>query len=1026
MINVDRARRTLESRYDRLTEVSKCIFRATDTYESQTYAVRYFDLQDALVTTARELAKYQDELLGRDYFSPDAPSDLQWNYYLYFVTSRANWGETSFANARATIESDQQYARKHVVAEEELESLLAVKHFADDLRPLPPDPFRIWIESLGKNDLSFIMDDSLQVPSVVRKIESGEAAGLGALPATPQLAKAERDATSHFLASLEIENFRAHPSQRLFAFGDVNLIAGANGTGKTSLLEAIEFLFCGQNKRGGNVPAGTLISADIGSTQHLVARGTMAKDRQRARHLAWYGKSELRKVTLDDSFAKFNFLDTDAAVRLSVATSRDRIGEDLAQLLLGAEAIKTLDRFQRVLREISSTKKLTTKEAGAQELRSREARTRAAQLRQAPQQSDEWFQKLEAALVGVDWINFPAGKESIDGLGEALENAVVNLRVLQRAGKALPRNDVELEGLLRETRQVIQRVAELREERQRLVRDQARQGEREKRLAMREDGLVALQALVASGVQEHSARLVELRGSVGLVVGMIADVESAVATLSAVDVDGGTVDDALALCARKVQASRNRAGRAERALKDYESKQTALRSLTQRLVQHARDLISHTGDTTHCPLCGTSFEESELLRRIDASLNEEGEREGTVVRSAADRANRELEMMTAELNALQVLRQAIPSAEGMGLAEAIASASGLRGELDSTEAELGSLEKKMAGLESRGMTVGRLMELRGVAGLSDSLLSAEAVEDALESVRQERKDAAGVSEGIASQLVLLGGRVRKEAEACVSAPVAEEDIVSVLGERAERIGEAAGAVEKLRDLLALPSPSQEPMLDARLVRASELVTELRSTLSREEANAAVLEQASRIEKDAVDSLAGLRVRLKRLNAAENIVEQLLAEHSEEALRQEVLRNNAAEISSTFARLHAPNEFDLHIEDGQLHIARRLNGTKVDLNEMSSGQRAAYALSLFLAMNESLRNGPKVILFDDPVAHIDDINTLSFLDYLREVALSGSRQLFFATADAQLAGLFKHKFRFLGDERFKVFTLVRAE
>ena len=218
MIDVNRARRTLESRYDHLTEVSKCIFRATDTYESKTYAVRYFDLQDALVTTARELAKYQDALLGRDYFSPDAASDLQWNYYMYFVTSRANWRETAFANARAAIESDQQYARKHVVAEEELESLLAVKHFADDLRPLPPDPFSIWIESLGKNDLAFIMDDSLQVPSVVRKIESGEAAGLGALPATPQLAEAERDATSHFLASLESEEFSSASFSKVIHF----------------------------------------------------------------------------------------------------------------------------------------------------------------------------------------------------------------------------------------------------------------------------------------------------------------------------------------------------------------------------------------------------------------------------------------------------------------------------------------------------------------------------------------------------------------------------------------------------------------------------------------------------------------------------------------------------------------------------------------------------------------------------------------------------------------------------------------
>ena len=194
----------------------------------------------------------------------------------------------------------------------------------------------------------------------------------------------------------------------------------------------------------------------------------------------------------------------------------------------------------------------------------------------------------------------------------------------------------------------------------------------------------------------------------------------------------------------------------------------------------------------------------------------------------------------------------------------------------------------------------------------------------------------------------------------------------------------------------------------------------------EQSNFDKLERELQVKNDASDSLAGLRVKLKRLNAAENVIDQLLTEYSEKALRDEVLRNNAAEISSTFAQLHTPNEFDLHVTDTQLHITRRSDETEVDLNEMSSGQRAAYALSLFLAMNESLRNGPKVILFDDPVAHIDDINTLSFLDYLRDIALSRSRQLFFATADSQLAGLFKHKFRFLGEKRFKVFDLVRAE
>ena len=92
--------------------------------------------------------------------------------------------------------------------------------------------------------------------------------------------------------------------------------------------------------------------------------------------------------------------------------------------------------------------------------------------------------------------------------------------------------------------------------------------------------------------------------------------------------------------------------------------------------------------------------------------------------------------------------------------------------------------------------------------------------------------------------------------------------------------------------------------------------------------------------------------------------------------------------------------------------------------MSSGQRAAYALSLFLAMNSHLVNGPRVLLFDDPVAHIDDMNALSFIDQLRDLAIKESRQIFFATADNKLAGLFRQKFRFLGED-FHEIKLVRS-
>lgn len=94
-----------------------------------------------------------------------------------------------------------------------------------------------------------------------------------------------------------------------------------------------------------------------------------------------------------------------------------------------------------------------------------------------------------------------------------------------------------------------------------------------------------------------------------------------------------------------------------------------------------------------------------------------------------------------------------------------------------------------------------------------------------------------------------------------------------------------------------------------------------------------------------------------------------------------------------------------------------------LTQISSGQRAALSLSIFLGLNRKLKHGPRFMLFDDPVALVDDLNVLSLLDHLRDIVMTGERQLFFATADAKVAGLLKRRFRLLEDE-LKEVTLKR--
>ena len=84
-------------------------------------------------------------------------------------------------------------------------------------------------------------------------------------------------------------------------------------------------------------------------------------------------------------------------------------------------------------------------------------------------------------------------------------------------------------------------------------------------------------------------------------------------------------------------------------------------------------------------------------------------------------------------------------------------------------------------------------------------------------------------------------------------------------------------------------------------------------------------------------------------------------------------------------IHAPREFSkIQILEDDVMLVRK-NGSTASLRQLSTGQRTALAISVFLVMNSMLRNGPRLLIFDDPVTYVDDLNLLSFLDHLRELS-----------------------------------------
>jgi hypothetical protein len=696
--------------------------------------------------------------------------------------------------------------------------------------------------------------------------------------------------------------------------------------------------------------------------------------------------------------------------------------DDLAQLLLGAESAKALDRFERVARQLQDNRKALEGDIVVRDSRRGDAVARIEQLRTTPRQSDPLFSDLLLALHGIGWIHTPASKDQADRLSAPLQTALINVGILKSAGDMVPDNLDDLESSIQVLTEVESEVERLSDE------DIARKQEgtqarlRLDALNKRLEAIDALSPLVGAGVEQLHRKRSSLERRIAERSAVLAEAEAAVLTLTQNEpLSRMVLSRALVEWAEQVRSLDERAEAARKALTALEHAQHILSSLQQRLRSTATEIIEHTGDITHCPLCRAKYSEAQLKKKLDLAAQGFVTEESDRLRSELQAAEALHQERVAELRALRTL-QHHAKADGNTLVDAaIRDVTKDREEVDTLRSEFEMTCAALLAQEKEGWTFERLIELASAAGISEPTITLDHLDSVRSAIRNEQKLLLDAIQTLESDGEKTRGRVAEIGITYELTNPSAAQLARAISERRRAAEDRRRAVVALREQLGLQGLSSATELESRLREAQDLAVRLRTALATEEQDSDVIARESKLLNDAIAEIEGTRVKLKRVDNAEAVIQELLSQQSERFLAEVVLRENATQIASTFGKIHAPNEFDL-IVNGGLSIVRRGSG-KVDLDEMSSGQRAAYALSLFLAMNGRLRTGPKLLLFDDPVAHIDDINTLSLLDHLRDIALSGQRQIFFATADSKIGALFGRKFRFLG-ERFKQIELTR--
>jgi exonuclease SbcC len=168
------------------------------------------------------------------------------------------------------------------------------------------------------------------------------------------------------------------------------------------------------------------------------------------------------------------------------------------------------------------------------------------------------------------------------------------------------------------------------------------------------------------------------------------------------------------------------------------------------------------------------------------------------------------------------------------------------------------------------------------------------------------------------------------------------------------------------------------------------------------------------ELDSIESnIADLQAEIDHCKESLARLTTAFEEGDSEAQLKRLVEEHMTVISTLFKAFQRPYEFDEVKYEGEEVVVERRPERKEDpdvaaITEMSSGQRAALALAIFVTNNIAHQRAPHLMMLDEPFAHLDDINTLSFFNLLMEIARGGTTQIIFATANEEIADLLERK------------------
>lgn len=1004
---------------EQIQEVRPDVFKIISKYKDRNVAAHYFDCSKSFLNADFDLLDYQRKLLGDDYYASSGP--LQWNYYLYFLTDT----DTTPFSTKVQIESDKSYSRKIVTTQEELlKSIEVQSKLRTQSKPLQNNALlTIWKGKLKTVNLSavYLIKEFPKPNDVYQHFISGEE-----IVETEDIPTVASDETKvAFLDSLAMKNFRCF-KDNTFKLGKVNLISGVNGAGKTSLLEAIELCLCGQTIENSKTEKVDKLELEyVGGNKDPYSPANNKKFQARDR--AWYGNNTLRGNSLSQGYHIYNFFDSDTAFRFSYESNTgEKIQEFFASIILGEETNIIFDRIQRLHDRLSSESKQLNE---ALRINERQIADYQVKIREFDSSSMliTTLSQIITALDGVGWRGTNLLLSEGINRKQFSDELIKVMNFVNTASSLFKEKTFSFELLTSENR-VVQNILEQQDSfnasNEEIVdslnaarKKRRKLEERIKALDVASKYYLEDQISLIKGLNQKVIRLTRASHHLSEILNISGNLM--LEGDPTLEVASQQTNEALILNVEELARKKAEVSTIEKSIGTLNKLKVDLKRIGLEHIQLSKNFHK-------CPLCESDFIKGDIVTRIE-SIETELKDDGTLARLLFDIERLEIQVSKTRANADNIKQMVLdPSiVEGLEIQPIKQlKISDISAQLITTikryDEETELLNKLNTQFNLNNLSETELNEVNAnltQAGISLTI----GLNTKEEFIKTLNKAKAELDEEISNEIHLNSRQNELEQKLIASLSdylkevrINKVDLESYLKRvrdskaKLDTLLQAKDAIESFMPINRLEN------LDIAIQTFENIKDLFERHVELESTNKLRKEYSDRI-RDLKTSNSELTAKLEKYATAIAVLFDIINVNNPKNLLQEFFRENKQSILDIFKSIHVPNEFDdIQFESGESIKLKVKNATEMrDLTEVSTGQKSAFILSLYLTLNNNLQSGPPLMIFDDPVAYVDDINTLSFLDFLRERILAMDRQIFFATANSKLANLFQQKFDFLG-------------